>query len=381
MKLEFNSVDEHFNQELTAKSKEMMIELIRTLEVKYIINLETSYHNYQIVRILLSIFTDCSELTNNIVDFTQTVINFYGEKYDESNMVIDKAFKKRDEANHFYWEYNEIAKLSIKEEITFRKSVEYRMSMIHKFIENIMKREMFLFYAMDSFINGIDIIENPNLNNLITVVFGSRVKFISMYNEKELFGISINQWRNIGAHSSYECNNNKIIVMYGNKKEELDIEDLDIVMTCLYGIRAYFKLTLNITLDILLTKYPKYLELIQYIPETALLDINSYLSTFGIRLCEWSLDASKDRKVCKLKYESTCRHWNLRNIIIFSLMDFSKVFNSDNYSFSREELDWEISVIEHGMESINIGIKSTDFLELIEQSDENVLEFINQKIR
>ncbi|MBY6756716.1 hypothetical protein HYH82_05225 [Clostridium botulinum] len=161
-------------------------------------------------------------------------------------------------------------------------------------IENVIKREAIL-------LNEVNIIEGHadankdycKLFNVIENIFATPTYDFSKYVSDNLSGVSINQFRNIVAHSNFKLENEKIYARYGsNKNLELSIEEAEKLLHEIYRLRIFVKLTLNLAIDFMIAKHPELRQELRIIPETAIMDSNSVLNDIGINNCSYEISSS-----------------------------------------------------------------------------------------
>lgn len=228
---------------------------------------------------------------NNTMDY---ILSAYEKDNDYFKEIIKKAIKNRDDALEFFWEYIEdgkkYEKLS-KEKYNFRDRAMLLLKLFPQLIENLVKRESIL-------LNEVNIIigvserskKSNNLNSVINNLFNTPTYDLKDYVDKNLLGISINQFRNIVSHSSFELRNEKIYATYSNgKQKELSIIEAEQILFEIYKLRIFVKLCLNLGIDFILSKYPELRKELRIIPETAIIDINSNVRGYGINFKSYEI--------------------------------------------------------------------------------------------
>lgn len=385
--------DYNFPKKVTDLSKNITQNILDYFQSMYKIDMSGSHHQYQLFRILFFLSPNKGKI---VIDSLLEIIEFIVDTYDSNteimNDLVKISFKKRDEALYHFWEYYSKGKLLKDKNLSFRKKTSYRFSMINQIAEHMLKRESYLLYAAFQVSNAESVKKDINLNETIQMLLLLPFEYFKNIDSHNLKDVSINQWRNIAAHSSYECKNETIEITYSNNKTKtITLEELDIVITEIYCLRLFVKIVTNLCLDILQIKFPEYVEESRYVPETTLIDLNAYYEEFETRITTFKLSDSimiedllykvEGESYFKIEIESIySNRLDVVKLSLLSLLQLSKTINEYNCTVKLESIVWvfEILFIEDNA-ALLLSI-SYDEVSLLLKYPEEYLAIIERKL-
>ncbi|MGW9128655.1 hypothetical protein ACWGPW_27200 [Paenibacillus chitinolyticus] len=358
MKADFENEEELFPRRITDISQAVTKLTLEYFQAKYKVDMSGSFHNYKLIRLLIMLNPNKSSiLGESLVDAIEFIINTHNSKLELMDDIVTDSFKKRDEALHFFWEYICTTQLLKDKKLSFRKKTAYRFSMIHQIIEHMLKRESYLLYVSFNVENETSIVKDVKLNEIIEILLKLPFEYFKSIDQNKLKNISLNQWRNIAAHSSYECINETIECTYSNNKNKvITLSELDEVISEIYGLRLFVKLVTNLTLEILQIRLPKYQKVMMFVPESVVTDLNTYYEQFKTRIkaielkdsimIEDKLYSQENESYFEIDIES---EYNERltvvQLAILSIIQLSNIINGNNCSVKLEDLVWIFNII------------------------------------
>lgn len=393
MKAVFEYEEDNFPKELTDISQDTTRKILDYFQSLYKIDMKSSFHNYKLLRLLFCLAPHKSNiLVESLIESVKFIIETHDLKLATMNDLVADSFKKRDEALYFFWEYICTAKLIRDENLSFRKKTAYRFTMIHQILEHMLKREAYLLYSAFQVSNEKDIVKDVKLNEIIETLLMLPFEYFKNIDSKNLKNISINQWRNIAAHSSYECSNEKIDFTYSNNKRKvITLEELDKVIAEIYSLRLFVKLITNLTLDILQIRFSKYKRELRYVPETVVFDLNTYYEQFDSRIRAFELKDSimienksykeGNESYLEVEFESNYdERLKVVQLALLSIIQFSNIINEYNSTVKLEDVVWIFKIIfleDDSMVQLSI---SFDEVSLLLEYPEGYIEMIERKL-
>ncbi len=298
MKKEMYDVLEWDNFKGDEELRKLYNNLLQCFEGELEVNLYGLIHQYKTFRLFCFVNKDClKEALNQWLDTMDYIIDAYNKDVETFKKITIESIKNRDDALEFFWEYQENGKryLDIRDDkYNFRSKAMTLLKSFQELIENVIKREAIL-------LNKVNIIEgyadgNKNyskLFNIIENIFATPTCDFSRCVSNNLSGISVNQFRNIVAHSNFKLEDEKIYATYGKSKNlEFSLKEAEKFLYEIYRLRIFIKLTLNLTIDFMLAKHPELEQALRIIPETAIIDSNSFLNDIGINICSYEISNS-----------------------------------------------------------------------------------------
>ena len=298
MKKEVVDIINNYNFEGDEEVRKFYNKIYKCFEEELGINLYGISSQYETFRLFCFVNVDCLESAlNQWLDTMYYIIDSYKKNVSTFKEIMIKAIKNMDEALVFFWEFQENSKryIDIREDkYNFRKKAMTLLRSFQDLIENILKREAILLKE----VNIIEGYAKKNLDynklfNIIENIFSTPTYDFSKYVSDNLSGVNVNQFRNIVAHSNFRLENEKIYATYGtNKSIEFTLEEAEKALYEIYRLRIFLKLTLNLTIDFMLVKHPELIKEIKVIPETAIVDANSFLNPKGINIVSYEISHS-----------------------------------------------------------------------------------------
>jgi hypothetical protein len=323
----------------------ILMELSNETEFKF----NHCFHNNR----LFSLF--CYSNHNNLEDaVTNMKLTI---KYILDYFVIDReamldqikiSLKKQEEALTHFWKISDIVYNNFKKNISFRNKVNTIFMAIEDIVENLIAKEIYPLYSIYCLKNG-KIPSDERLNNIIEYLADMPMEYFDKIDIKNIEGISINQWRNIAAHSSYKCENNFIEISYSTHGHEIiTFDKLESVLFILNKYRIFLKIVGNLCIEAVMEKEPSITEEITYVPETVLSEINASLKEFDTKISK--IEITNEIKVNgkRTKFENdifyikvTSNGLDKKVIIVnlfFQTSEIIKIFNGFNSLKRNEEL-------------------------------------------
>ncbi|MFD1885489.1 hypothetical protein [Paenibacillus wenxiniae] len=385
--------DYDFPKEVTDLSKAITKTILDYFESVYKIDMRGSFHQYQLLRILFCLQADKGELIlDSLLETVEFIVDTHDSNTEVMNDLVRISFKKRDEALYHFWEYHSKAKLLKDENLSFRKKTSYRFSMIHQISEHMLKREAYLLYAAFQVSNVENVKKDIALNDTIQMLLLLPFEYFKNIDSHKLKDISINQWRNIAAHSSYECKNETIEIAYSNNKTKtISLKELDIVISEIYSLRIFVKTVTNLCLDILQIKFPEYIEESRYVPETTMIDINAYYEKFETKITKFELSDSvrindllykvEGESYFKIEIESTYSdRLEVVKLTFLSLIQLSKTINEYNCTVKLEDIVWVFEILFMEDNAVLVLSISYDEVSLLVKYPEEYLVMLERKL-
>lgn len=280
--------------------------LLGFLEVELDVNFYGMAFQYDTFRLFCFINADCLELAiSQFIDTMYYIIDSYKKNKNKFREIMSEVIVNRDQALEFFWEFEELGKryLEIRDDkYNFRKKAMILLKSFQELIENVIKREAILLKEVN-IIEGYEKTDADydKLHCIIENIFLTPTYDFSKYINNNLWGVKVNQFRNIVAHSNFKLDNEKIKATYGhNKSIELTIEQAEKALNDIYRLRIFIKLILNLTIDFMVVIYPELIEKIKVIPETAIVDSNSILNPNGMSIVEYEINSKLEIDEYKL---------------------------------------------------------------------------------
>jgi hypothetical protein len=391
-KLEFEEDD--FPAEATELSKDITQIVLDHFQSKYNIDMSVSFHHYKLLRLLICLKPyNLDMIIDSLLEIVEFIVDTHDSNIAIMNDSVRNSFKKRDEALHHFWEYHCTANLLKDENLSFRKKTAYRFGMIHQISEHMLKREAYLLYAAFQVSNIKDIKVDINLNETIQMLLSLPFEYFNNIDSCNLKNVSINQWRNIAAHSSYECKNEAIEISYSNHRTEIiTLKELDGVIAEIYSLRLFVKLVTNLSLDILQMKFPEYISESRFVPETTVIDLNAYYERFETRITSFKLSDSimiedqiykvNGESYFEIEIESTyILRLEVVKLALLSLLQLTKTINEYNSTVKLENIVWVFKIIflEEDDAILFLSI-SFDEVTILLKYPEGYLEMIERKL-
>lgn len=268
--------------------KDLFNNFVYKLENKLQIELYGLKHEFELFKLFCICNIGClEESLNQLVNTIYYIMDAYSKEKNQFKDMVKICINKRDEALNFFWEYLDEVERYKKirsEKYNFRSKANTLLNLFQRLIENIIKREAYLLCQVNFIMkndNSINI--NDRLYDIIQNIFTTPTYNNLSDFQNKLSGISINQYRNIVAHSSFTLRNNKIYAFIGKNKEKgMTLDEAEEIFLEIYKLRLWLKLCLNLTIDIMLNIYPELRRLHQVIPESFIISFNSALKENGI---------------------------------------------------------------------------------------------------
>ncbi|PWV99464.1 hypothetical protein DFQ01_11440 [Paenibacillus cellulosilyticus] len=229
MKVDFEYEEDLFPKKITDFSKAVTKFVLEYFQTNYKMDMSRSLHNYKLIRLLIMLNPNkIDKLSGTLIDAVEFIIKTYNVNSKIMNDIVIDSIKKQEEALHFFWEYTSTARLLKDKKISFRKKTAYRFNMIHQIVEHMLKRESNLLYFAFQVANKKNVVKDTKLNEIVETLLILPFEYFKSMDQNKLKNISINQWRNIAAHSSYECRNETIECTYSNNKSKvITLSELD----------------------------------------------------------------------------------------------------------------------------------------------------------
>ncbi|MGG4482180.1 hypothetical protein [Paenibacillus illinoisensis] len=390
-KLEFEEDD--FPVEATELSKDIMQRVLDYFQSIYNNDMSVSFHHNKLLRLLICLKPyNLDMIIDSLLESVEFIVDTHDSNIEIMNDSVRNSFKKRDEALYHFWEYHCTANLLKDENLSFRKKTAYRFGMIHQISEHMLKREAYLLYAAFQVSNIKDIKVDINLNETIQMLFSLPFEYFNNIDSCNLKNVSVNQWRNIAAHSSYECKNETIEIIYSNHRTEIiTLKELDGVIAEIYSLRLFVKLVTNLSLDILQMKFPEYISESRFVPETTVIDLNAYYERFETRITSFKLSDSImiEDQIYKVNGESYFEieikstyilRLEVVKLALLSLLQLTKTINEYNSTVKLENIVWVFKIIFLEDDAILFLSISFDEVTILLQNPEGYLEMIERKL-
>ncbi|MDR9876762.1 hypothetical protein RJC98_16360 [Pseudomonas allii] len=225
----------------------------------------------------------------------EVAVNTLVEWFDKleksaAQAIFTKAEEGCREGNDSFWSMLN-SDPRIHKGYSFKESVDKQFEVIGKVLEFMVAREGWLIAAFQR--NHVDVDKDIPLHFLWD---GCRSFFgedgnLAVVGES-LFGVPLNQWRNIAVHKSYKCLGGKIEVSYGRdvlKVVTLSAEELGRVCMEIYKFRVGVKLVTGLALIILAARGQDLVEAVQLSPRSFLHDLNYLLGRYGTQVESFEL--------------------------------------------------------------------------------------------
>lgn len=294
--MKFNTEETHnliqyFNEE---KVRELYVYLLDSYETKLGINLYGLHHQDKTFQLYMLLNRDyLTEAFEGLVDSLDYTISIYNKDKDKFLEILKNSIIKRDEALQFFWEFREETKEYIKikdNNFNFRKKATKFLKLFPWLIEDILKREGYLIHATHNINKKNFDSKKIKLYSVVKSIFMIPSQFVKTIPNDSLKGVSINQFRNIVAHSDFALINNRIYAKYSEEKNlEMSLDDAEEVLGEIYRIRMFIKLHLNMIIDFFLCKHPELRNTIKLVPETVIVDLNALLNTVSINILSFEI--------------------------------------------------------------------------------------------
>ncbi|QXH95744.1 hypothetical protein HU749_004980 [Pseudomonas ogarae] len=224
------------------------------------------------------------------LSFLEVAVNALVEWFGELDKLVARAiFIKAEEGcregNDSFWSMLN-SDPRIRNDYSFKENVDKQFEVIGKVLEFMVAREGWLIAAFQR--NHFDVEKDIPLHLLWD---GCRSFFgedgnLAVVGEN-LFGVPLNQWRNIAAHKSYKCLGGKIEASYGRdvvKVVTLSGDELGRACMEIYKFRIGIKLVTGLALTIVAARGQDLAEAVQLSPRSFLHDLNYLLGRYGAQV-------------------------------------------------------------------------------------------------
>lgn len=204
--------------------------------------------------------------------------------------IFIKADENLREGNDAFWSMLN-SNPKTRENFSFKENTDKLFEAINSILEFIVGREGWLISAFQR--NAVDVGDEVGLHLLLDGcrVFLSRGNNLAVTDEN-LFGIPLNQWRNIAAHKSYRCRGGKVNASFGRsgaKVVTISRDELERAILEIYKFRIGIKLVTGLALSIVAAKNLDFIEATQFSPRSFLHDLNYLLEKHGVQLESFEL--------------------------------------------------------------------------------------------
>lgn len=222
-------------------------------------------------------------------------VNTLVERFDSFDKTVAKAiFVKAEEgcreANDSFWSMiNSDPRTS--DNYSFKENIDKRFETVNRVLEFMVAREGWLIAAFQR--EKTDVGEVIPLHMLLDScrLFLGEDSNLAVVSEN-LFGIPLNQWRNIAAHKSYKCLGGKVEASYGRKLEKIvTLSGGELERACMeiYKFGVGVKFIVGLTLTIVAARNPSFIETVQLSPRSFLHDLNYLLDKYGAQVDSFEL--------------------------------------------------------------------------------------------
>ena len=325
------------------------------------------------------------------------IIDAYKKDEEFFKEITRKAIKNRDEALNSFWKYRENAETFEKirdEKYNFNRKVDILFELLRDLIEGIIKREAYLLKEVNIIMGHYSRNNKENtLNDIIQNLLATPTYNLQSNVLDNLLGISINQYRNIAAHSDFRTENNKIYAKYSNDKEIiLSIEELEKIHFEIYKLRTFIKICINLSIDFMVAKYPELHSDLKVIPETAIIDTNSNLDSFGIKIL--SSEFSDYFKLNGKKIEQDNQTFFILDIesnekslietveiLFLAITSFFPMFNKKNNFPDLSEILWVLKIKFHDRDNPVHLFISYDEIKILKSNPIGYAKMMSKKIK
>lgn len=399
MKIELSeSLDFIDFEEAEEEFKEFYYNLVNCFEEEMGVPLYGLEHEYKLFRLFCVVngkfYKKALEEWNNTMYY---IIDAYKKDKKAFKEMIRKAIKNRDEALIFFWEYREDAEnyANIRnEKYIFNKKSRALFDLFPKLIEDIIKREAYLLNEVNIIMGYYRRDDNKNkLYNIIDNLLDTPTYDLKFHVMNNLSGISVNQYRNIVAHSSFKTENNKIYATYGyGKQVVLSIDELESLLFEIYKLRTFTKICINFSIDFMLAKYPELRSDLKIIPETAIIDTNASLEKVGIKILSseisdyFEFDGKKieedNQTFFILDIESKGKSLiETIEILFLAITNFFPMFNEKNNYPDLSEILWILKIkVDDREEPFHLCI-SYDEIKILKSHPIGYAKMMSEKIK
>jgi hypothetical protein len=318
------------------------------------INLDMSFskHNFQLFKCVIIMNYANDKIIDNIIN---SVVYLFSKKNISSTVFKDcvcESLIKQEKALTFYWQTKAFLSTPEKiKEMPLCNRIHFYFSLINDYIEYLINNEIYIIYSLHLLNeNRKEKIEDIDLSKKIMILKNVPCFLLNDINTLDIYGISINQWRNIAAHGSYECLNDKIEVIYSNEcKKIISFNELEKVLTVISNLRFYVKLIGNLTIEASMQLYPDIHDYVTYVPETVIAEINFQLNKFNTNITSFSVEdsfkknkitlAEKGMKYADLKVMSL--HDKTEEVLlelVLATPEIEKIFSKKNGYLNNENI-------------------------------------------
>ena len=215
-------------------------ELSREVFFKYFSNKEIYELNKELLRTELINYTSfCSNSSyiDMFNDIHQVFLKVISDNKTESLKVLSSNFNNTSNTDDKYLTYF----MSIHtDDFTKKDFATYYFRSIDEIIENCFKPRFKLFYMFYKYQEN-KVFENIDEKSLGTLVNDNKLVNCDLLIKDPIFGIYINQWRNIASHKDFIISNDIIEVKYGTKRDKVqtlthdELKEITIWMKNTYG--------------------------------------------------------------------------------------------------------------------------------------------------
>ena len=337
-----------------AKLDECFYMFCKTYADKYNIGYGSLVHNYSLFRLYCICNADCIDLAYDQLETTMEKLLVVYENHPEwyKNMMIE-AIHQHNSALDFFWEYrNTVFQYQAlkADQYNMRGQSMQLLNALAQLIENVLKKECYII----SETNVKEGLCQPPQNlyqiieSLFLIIDDNYLETIT----SNLRNVSINQFRNIVAHASFQVKNNKICAYYGNNHYiELTIDETEKILYQVYRLRTFVKLITNLSIDIMLAKFPSLQTEIKVPAETLVKNVNFYLSPLKTEITSFEIADNyiieketlsiPDFTYFILEIESrNSNDLDAVKCILLSLIEFKNALGSENNLPDVENIIW-----------------------------------------